>query len=198
MSTQAHDVDTGTETTETDKVNTAALGTLTIVGLLAMISITAAITALVRHDLDVEDSEKAVSENRIVSELKAAQGGLLTAPAGYVDRAKGLVSLPIGIAKGLVLSELSRDPNSATPAPPVQAASGGAVTAAAVDSSAAPATLKPKAATGESSKASSLKPETGRAVLKLTPTTANEMSSPPTATPKAAVPGSQEPGPTNK
>src|SRR3954463_427356 len=117
MSTEADNVDTSAEVagTEADKINTGALGTLVTVGLFAMLSITAAVTALVRHDIEAEEAVKDADANQVVVDLKAAQRGSLTGPAKYVDRNKGVVSLPIDIAKGLVVAELQRDPNSATP-----------------------------------------------------------------------------------
>ena len=121
MSTEAHDTDKEVDGTQVDKVNAGALGTLVAVGLLAMLSITAAVTALVRHDIEIEESEKAADANQVVISLKDSQRGTLNSAAGYVDRAKGLVSLPIDLAKGLVVSELQKDPNSATPAPPPKA-----------------------------------------------------------------------------
>ena len=119
MSTEASNVDTGAEVagTEADKINTGALGTLVAVGLLAMITITAAVTALVRHDIDIEESEKATNANQVVAALKAGQKETLNGPAGYVDRGKGVVTLPIDLAKDLVVAELKRDPSSATPRP---------------------------------------------------------------------------------
>src|SRR4051812_34288205 len=100
MSSEAHNE--ASEGTETDKVNTGALGTLVAVGLFAMISICAAVTALVRHDMDVEQSDKDADANQTVTALKAAQRGVLDQPASYVDRGKGLVSLPIETAKQVV------------------------------------------------------------------------------------------------
>src|SRR4051812_19796830 len=119
MSTDSSNVDAEVAGTEADKINTGALGTLVAVGLFAMLSITAAVTALVRHDIEIEEATKNADSNQVVVDLKAAQRGALNGPANYVDRGKGVVSLPIDLAKGLVVAELSRDPNSATPpAPP--------------------------------------------------------------------------------
>src|SRR3954447_20225696 len=122
MSTDPSNVDTGAEVagTEADRINTGALGTLVAVGLFAMLSITAAVTALVRHDIEIEEASKDADSNQVVTELKASQHAALSGPAKYVDRGKGVVSLPIDVAKGLVVAELSRDPNSATPPAPVK------------------------------------------------------------------------------
>lgn len=201
MSTDADSVATDTEgeATQPDRINTGALGTLVVVGLLAMISITAAVTALVRHDIEEEQSEKDADSNQVVIALKDQQRGVLNGPAGYVDRAKGTVSLPIDIAKQLVVSELQRDPNSATPpAPP------GAASAAPATSAAAPAAddAKKPEETGKSEstqKGAGAKPETGKehaatAPEKSAPTKPAQPSSPP-LTPTAASPGAKAPGP---
>ncbi|MEI9947651.1 MAG: hypothetical protein WDO74_01365 [Pseudomonadota bacterium] len=126
MSTDSTDVDVDAEVagTEADKINTGALGTLVAVGLFAMLSITAAVTALVRHDVEDEQVIKDADANDVVAALKASQRSTLNGPAGYVDRGKGLVSLPIALAEGLVVRELERDPNSATPPPPPKADAG--------------------------------------------------------------------------
>jgi hypothetical protein len=198
MSTDPSSVDTGAEVagTEADKINTGALGTLVAVGLFAMLSITAAVTALVRHDIEVEEAIKNTDANQVVGELKAAQQGALNGSARYVDRGKGLVSLPIDLAKGLVVGELARDPSSATPAAKADA---GAVevTGAAVDSGAAPAKLTTEPAS-DSGKTPPVKPETGREVQKRAPGSSSKPTPVPTPTPTAATPGAEAPGPTNK
>src|SRR6187402_126829 len=113
MSTDPSSVDTGAEVagTEADKINTGALGTLVTVGLFAMLSITAAVTALVRHDVEIEEASKDADANQVVLALKASQHDKLNGPAGYVDR-----------GKGLVVAELARDPSSATPPPKAEPA----------------------------------------------------------------------------
>jgi hypothetical protein len=187
MSSEAHDTDKEVDGTQVDKINAGALGTLVAVGLLAMVSITAAVTALVRHDIEVEESEKASDANQVVISLKDSQRGTLNSPAGYLDRGKGLVSLPIDLAKGLVVSELQKDPNSATPAAPAKAEA--AVTEAAADAGAA-------SAKAEKEKATEPKPA---------PATSAKTAPPPSAapvvlpkpTPTAATPGAESPGPIN-
>jgi hypothetical protein len=213
MSTEADNVDSSAEVagTQADKINTGALGTLVAVGLFAMISITAAVTALVRHDIEVEESQKAADANQVVTDLKASQRGTLNGPATYVDRGKGLVSLPIDLAKGLVVSELEKDPNSATPPEAVKPDAGVGVTAA--DAGAGAATLASGGASGASDAAAKAgasgkpdetkkdgagKPEQGREVVKPTPATSAKPSPVPTPTPTAATPGALSPGPTNK
>jgi hypothetical protein len=205
MSTDADSVatDTEVEATQPDQVNTGALGTLVVVGLLAMISITAAVTALVRHDIEEEQSEKDSDANQVVIALKAQQRGVLNGPASYVDRAKGTVSLPIDVAKQLVVSELQRDPNSATPpAPPGAASAAPAASAVAPADAATSDGAKKPEETGKSEsdqKGASAKPETGKehgtmAPAKPAPTKPAQPSSPP-LTPTAASPGAKAPGP---
>jgi hypothetical protein len=191
MSSEAHDTDKEVDGTQVDKINAGALGTLVAVGLLAMVSITAAVTALVRHDIEVEESEKASDANQVVISLKDSQRGTLSSPAAYLDRGKGLVSLPIDLAKGLVVSELQKDPNSATPAPPAKAEA--AATEAAADAGATSAEASAKA---EKEKATEPKPA---------PATSAKTAPPPSAaapmlpkpTPTAATPGAESPGPVN-
>src|SRR3954462_10769521 len=184
MSTEAENVDTSAEVagTEADKINTGALGTLVAVGLFAMISITAAVTALVRHDLDLEEAQKDADANQVVTELKSSQRGTLNGPPSYVDRGKGTVSLPIDLAKGLVVSELEKDPSSATPPATAKSAADAKGAGAAVDGGAGAVTLASGGASGQAAdtakagasaktekpdekKAPAGNPETGRAVV---------------------------------
>jgi hypothetical protein len=108
--------------TEDDKINTGALATLVAVGLFAMIAITSAVTALVRYDVNVAQQEKDADANDTVVALKATQKAVLSAPPHYLDPAAGKVAMPIDMAASLVVNELRRDPNSATPAAPASAA----------------------------------------------------------------------------
>jgi methyl-accepting chemotaxis protein len=199
MSSEAHDTDKEVDGTQVDKVNAGALGTLVAVGLLAMLSITAAVTALVRHDIEIEESEKAADANQVVISLKDAQRGTLSSPASYVDRGKGLVSLPIDLAKGLVVSELQRDPNSATPAPPPKAEA--AVAEAAVDagvtSTDAGAKVEP-GSKGEPVKEKPTEPKPAPATSgKPAPAPSAAPAAMPKPTPTAATPGAESPGPVN-
>jgi len=194
MSTDSSNVDAQVDGTEADKINTGALGTLVAVGLFAMLSITAAITALVRHDLELEEATKDADSNQVVVALKASQRATLDGPARYVDRGKGVVSLPIDLAKGLVVAELARDPSSATPpAPPKPAASA----APAVDSGAGAAKVGGEAA-ADSGKVAPKPAESGRELQKPAPGTSSKPSPVPAPSPTAATPGAQAPGPTNK
>jgi hypothetical protein len=190
MSTEAHNEET--EGTETDKVNTGALGTLVAVGLFAMITICAAVTALVRHDIDAEQAEKDVDANDTVVALKASQRGVLNGPASYLDRAKGLVSLPIETAKQVVVAELQRDPASATPPQPAASAetpaASGSAAAAPADSAKKPEET-PKSANDK--KGAGAKTET----VKDKAPQGNPAPASPPLSPTAASPGALSPGP---
>jgi len=216
MSSEADHVDTNAEVagTEADKLNTGALGTLVAVGVFAMITVTAAVTALVRHDLEEEQSQKDADANAVVIALKNSQRAVLNAPAGYIDRGKGIVSLPIDVAKQVVVNELAKDPNSATPpgpAVPVTSASAAAATSAAPSEAAAPAGSSAPA-TGESPAPGQKKPEEsnksagekkGTPVKPEAPKPGGTMPSAkpaptaPPVTPTAASPDAKAPGPLN-
>ncbi len=201
MASEAHDTSREVDGTQVDKINTGALGTLVAVGLFAVLSITWAVTALVRHDLEVEESAKDSDANAVVIALKNSQRGMLNGPASYVDRGRGVVSLPIALAKGLVLRDLQRDPSSATPPPPPKAASAvtdpaatGATPDAGVTSTnpvekAEPGkngeTVKEKTADSKPAPASSAKPVPA----------SSSAPSLPKPTPTAATPGAEAPGP---
>ncbi|HKY34499.1 MAG TPA: hypothetical protein VJN18_01055 [Polyangiaceae bacterium] len=118
--------------TESDNVNSGALGTLVAVGTFAMLGISLVVTALVRTEMADELQKKEVAADRPYRDLVAEQTAQLGAPAAYKDRAKGLISLPIDRAMDLVVSGLVKDPNSATPPPPIggSAGMGGATTEA--------------------------------------------------------------------
>ena len=217
MSSEAHDTNAEVDGTQADKINTGALATLVAVGLLAMLSITAAVTALVRHDIEGEESQKDADQNQPVIQLKNYQRGLLNGRAGYLDRGKGVVSLPIDVAQSVVVSELQKDPNSATPpAPPTTASAevAAAVAPPAADAGApAPAdsavTSTNAGAKGEPpgkaepakdkpapapEKATDSKPAPATSAKPATPASAAPAPKP---APTAATTGALEPGPIN-
>jgi hypothetical protein len=114
--------------TESDNVNSGALGTLVAVGTFAMLGISMVVTALVRAEMADELEKKEVSADRPYRDLVAEQTAKLNAPAAFTDRGRGLVSLPIDRAMELTVSGLVKDPNSATPPPPIGGAGGTAAT----------------------------------------------------------------------
>ncbi len=206
MSSEAHDTSAEVDGTQADKINTGALSTLVAVGLLAMLSITAAVTALVRHDIDGEEAQKDADQNQTVIQLKSSQRGVLNGPAGYVDRGKGVVTLPIDVAQSVVVTELQKDPNSATPPAPVASAS---AAPAATDAGApapadsavtgADAGAKPEpAGKTEPTKEKATEPKPAPATsAKTAPVPSAAPASMPKPTPTAATPGAESPGPVN-
>jgi hypothetical protein len=112
--------------TEADNVNSGALGTLIAVGTVAFFGIALIVTALVRAELAEETEKKDVGADRAYRDVAAEQRAKLDAPASYVDRAKGVVALPIDRAMELTVEGLKKDPNSATPPAPAGAGTGGA------------------------------------------------------------------------
>ncbi|HXS31850.1 MAG TPA: hypothetical protein VN755_13520, partial [Steroidobacteraceae bacterium] len=116
--------------TESDNVNSGALGTLLAVGTIAFFGIALVVTALVRAETIEEVESKEVFADRPYRDLVAEQTAQLNAPAAYKDRNRGLVSLPLERAMELTVSGLAKDPNSATPPPPP---SGGAAGMAATE-----------------------------------------------------------------
>ncbi|MEO8901511.1 MAG: hypothetical protein ABI488_07290 [Polyangiaceae bacterium] len=199
MSSEAHDTNADVDGTQADKINSGALGTLVVVGLLAMISITAAVTALVRHDMEGEESEKDADQNQTVIQLKSYQRSVLNAPAGYIDRGKGVITLPIDLAKGLVVSELQRDPNSATPPAPPPTASAAAAAPASANSAVSSTDAGTKAEPAGKpelvkEKATEPKPAPATSAKPATPASA---AAAPKPAPTAATTGALEPGPLN-
>ena len=206
MSSEAHDTSAEVDGTQADKINTGALSTLVAVGLLAMLSITAAVTALVRHDIDGEEAQKDADQNQTVIQLKSSQRGVLNGPAGYVDRGKGVVTLPIDVAQSVVVTELQKDPNSATPPAPVASASASAAPAATDAGAPAPADsavtgadagAKPEpAGKTEPTKEKATEPKPAPATsAKTAPVPSAAPASMPKPTPTAATPGAESPGP---
>jgi len=116
--------------TESDNVNSGALGTLLAVGTVATLGIALVVTALVRAEVTNETELKEVGADRPYRDLVAEQTAKMAAPATYVDRGRGLVSLPIDRAMEVTVSGLIKDPNSATPPAPIGGSGGAGGTAA--------------------------------------------------------------------
>jgi len=105
--------------TESDSVNTGALATIVIVGALAMVGITSALTALVRtQETDRRDRMDATANLQEYRQLVKSQDKELDEPPSWADKSKGIVRIPIKRAETLVLAEISKNPAAATPAPP--------------------------------------------------------------------------------
>jgi hypothetical protein len=109
----------GKENTEPDNANVGLVATVTVVGAFVVISITTAMTALVRHESSQYGDEIGAYANLgTVRRLKAEQAAKLTAEPGWSDKSKGLYSVPIDRAMNLVTTEVQKNPNLATPMPP--------------------------------------------------------------------------------
>lgn len=109
--------------TESDSPNTGALATIGAVGALAMVGICFAVTALVRHEVGVEEEQKGTTANtRPYRDLSTTHRQELTAPAAWVDKNKQTVSIPIDRAMELVLADIKQDPLRATATPSGQPA----------------------------------------------------------------------------
>ncbi len=114
--------------TESDNVNSGALLTLLFVGAFATLGIGLVVTALVRSETTEEAEKKEVGADRPYRDLVAEQTAKMAAPAAYVDRGRGLVSLPIDRAMEVTVSGLLKDPNSATPPAPIGGTGGASAT----------------------------------------------------------------------
>ncbi|GEM_PF-1594215 len=122
------------ETTEADKVNSGAIGTVLAVGAAAVVAISFAIYALVRDEQSAFDEENGALANlHQVSELKRTQQEALNRPIGWSDANRSAVALPIGDAKQLFLKAVSENPFAASPGAPDTGAggAGGAATGSA-------------------------------------------------------------------
>jgi hypothetical protein len=113
--------------TEDDKVNTGALATLVAVGTAAMIGISLAVNALVRHESRNVGAVRDEVGGNAYRTLKREQLEKLSAPATWSNRDKGQVSIPIDRAMKLVITDLKRSPWNATPSPPPDAGTDAAV-----------------------------------------------------------------------
>jgi hypothetical protein len=104
-----------------DKVNTGALATIVAVGAISMVGISAALTAMVRSEVDHRaDQVGAKSDLGPVRKLKGIQEAELNAPAAR-DPATGRAVVPIERAMDLVVEDLRQHPEHATAPPPPDA-----------------------------------------------------------------------------
>jgi hypothetical protein len=108
-----------------DRVDSGLIGTISVVGGIAVLVIALAMNALVRSETDQNLDSKGTAANlRAVQELKTQQQAALREPARYTDRERGRIALPVDRAMVLVVDELRKNPLMATPVAP--AANGGA------------------------------------------------------------------------
>ncbi len=127
--------------TESDNVNTGALATIVVVGALAMIGITTALTALVRtQEGDKYDQMNSIANLKAYQMLVASQRKELEEPPSWDDKDQGIVRVPIERAEQLVVGEIQKNPSAASPVPPDAGADAAAEagTTEAADAGAAP------------------------------------------------------------
>ena len=104
-----------------DKVNTGALATIVALGAISMVGISAALTAMVRSEVDTRaDQVGAKSNLGPVTALKKTQRDELSAPAKR-DPTSGRLMIPIDRAMELVVEDLRQHPERATDPPPPDA-----------------------------------------------------------------------------
>jgi len=105
--------------TQADKTNTSVVATIVVVGAFAMISISALLTAMVRsEEADVDAVRPTHADLDTIAALDKQQNEGLHAAPHWSDKEARRVSIPIESAIQLVLSELKRDPNLASPPVP--------------------------------------------------------------------------------
>jgi hypothetical protein len=110
------------ETTEPDNTNVGLIATVVVVGALLVVSTAAALTALVRVESNRHAYEVGAYANiGAVQRLKAEQRAKLEQGPAWADKSKGLVALPIDRAMQLVVEQVSKNPNLATPEAPAVA-----------------------------------------------------------------------------
>jgi hypothetical protein len=100
---------------EPDVVNNGALAVILGIVALATLAIALVVTALVRDEVSGQSALRDVTQDRVFRDLRAAQLGKLESPAAWLDKGKGVVSLPIGRAMSLVLEEVRSNPEKLSP-----------------------------------------------------------------------------------
>jgi hypothetical protein len=105
--------------TQSDQTNTGVVTTIVVVGVFAMISISAMLTALVRSEHAKVDSERPTNADLdTVAELDRQQLARINAPPSWVSQPGGKVNIPIQRAMSVVVEEYRKDPEAASPPPP--------------------------------------------------------------------------------
>src|SRR6185295_19146790 len=105
--------------TQADKTNTSVVATIVVVGAFAMIAISALLTAMVRsEEADVDAVRPMHADLDTIAALDKQQNEGLHAAPHWSDKEARRVSIPIERAIKLVLSELRKDPNLASPPVP--------------------------------------------------------------------------------
>lgn len=112
---------------EPDQVNNGALAM--VLGLVAFstLAIALVVTALVRDEVGATKATRDLTQENGVRTLRAGQLGTLEASPSWLDRASGVVSLPIDRAMALTLAAVRQNPYKLSPwAPAADKGMGGA------------------------------------------------------------------------
>jgi hypothetical protein len=100
---------------EPDQVNNGALAVILGIVALATLAVALVVTALVRDEVRDLRGVRDASQDREYRDLKAAQLGKLEGSPAWVDKAQGVVSLPISRAIALTLGEVRANPAKLSP-----------------------------------------------------------------------------------
>lgn len=100
---------------EPDQVNNGALAVVLGIVALATLAVALVVTALVRDEVGAMKALRDLKQDREYRDLKAEQVGKLEGTARWVDKAKGVVAIPIARAMALTLEDVRRNPSKLSP-----------------------------------------------------------------------------------
>jgi uncharacterized protein YhaN len=103
---------------EPDEVNNGALATMIVIVALATLGVALVVTSLVRDEVGNLNAEIGGTQENEYRALLADQQGQLTAAPAYVDRAKGVVSVPVESAMKIVAEAVRENPLNLSPGTP--------------------------------------------------------------------------------
>lgn len=167
--------------TEEDAVGTGAIGTMVAVLALAVVVIGLAVTALVRTEQsDLNATRETGANLRPIRELRAAHLAELTAGPAFIDKAQGVVSVPIDRAMELVVGEARTRQQAGLNVPTAPIDAGTTAPSASVEPAApAPAALGAGAPPATDAVApETAKPDTAKAETSAAPTLADKPAAP--------------------
>ena len=157
--------------TQSDNTNTGVVATIVVVGALAMISIGALLTTMVRSaETDLDAVRPMHADLDTIAGLDQQQIAALHAAPHWVDKTGGKLGIPIERAMKLVLADVRKDPGAATPPippglvlPPTPVAEGAAGAGGAAPGAVAPVPAGPAAPVSGVAPASTAVPVSGAA-----------------------------------
>jgi hypothetical protein len=129
---------------EPDQVNNGALAVVLGIVAVATLAVALVVTALVRDEVSGMNALRDVTQDREYRELKNEQLAVLEGPARWMDRAKGVASVPVSRAMALTIEEVRRNPQMLSPwfkapVPETQPAEGASTADTSVPAAPAPA-----------------------------------------------------------